>query len=59
MEHGYSSIIELCSALPQVIRMERPDSKGDWMLFDKRLPSPPQPGKESRSEANDKFQYLN
>lgn len=26
--------------------MERPHSKGDWKLFDKRLPSPPQLGKE-------------
>ncbi|XP_062610379.1 tudor domain-containing protein 5-like [Saccostrea cucullata] len=40
MDHGYTSVIELCSALPQVIRMERPHCKGDWKLFDKRLPSP-------------------
>lgn len=44
MDHGYTSIIELCSALPEVIRMERPHSKGDWRLFDKRLPSPAKPG---------------
>lgn len=43
MDHGYTSIIELCSALPEVIRMERPHSKGDWRLFDKRLPSPAKP----------------
>ena len=49
MDHGYTSIIELCSALPEVIRMERPHSKGDWRLFDKRLPSPAKPGTDKRN----------
>nr|XP_022323626.1 tudor domain-containing protein 5-like [Crassostrea virginica] len=43
MDHGYTSVIELCSALPHVVRMERPHTKGDWKLFDKRLPSPIKP----------------
>lgn len=49
MDHGYTSIIELCSALPEVIRMERPHSKGDWRLFDKRMPSPAKPGTDKRN----------
>lgn len=51
MDHGYTSIIELCSALPEVIRMERPHSKGDWRLLDKRLPSPAKPGTDKRMDA--------
>lgn len=51
MDHGYTSIIELCSALPEVIRMERPHSKGDWRLFDKRLPSPAKPGTDKEMDA--------
>ncbi|XP_061169727.1 tudor domain-containing protein 5-like [Saccostrea echinata] len=51
MDHGYTSVIELCSALPQVIRMERPHCKGDWKLFDKRLPSP-KPDKSASEEAS-------
>ena len=47
MDHGYTSVIELCSALPHVVRMERPHTKGGWKLFDKRLPSPIKPGSES------------
>ena len=30
----YSSVIEFVSAMPHIVRVDRPYPKGDWMLFD-------------------------
>ncbi|KAJ8301026.1 hypothetical protein KUTeg_022545 [Tegillarca granosa] len=37
-DQGYWSVIEFCSSLPNIIRIERPTLKGDWLLFDARIP---------------------
>jgi hypothetical protein len=31
---GFTSIIEFVSALPDVVAIERPNPKGDWILYD-------------------------
>ncbi|KAL5012203.1 hypothetical protein ScPMuIL_010754 [Solemya velum] len=36
-EHGFLSVIEFVSTLPSIIRIERPNPKGDWLLFDVRV----------------------
>ncbi|KAK3088007.1 hypothetical protein FSP39_013328 [Pinctada imbricata] len=38
LDHGYNSMIELCSALPDAIRLERPKQTGDWLLTDSSRP---------------------
>ncbi|XP_063423565.1 tudor domain-containing protein 5-like [Mytilus trossulus] len=35
---GYMSVIELCNSFPDQILIERPVSKGDWLLYDARVP---------------------
>ncbi|CAC5377238.1 TDRD5 [Mytilus coruscus] len=35
---GYMSVIELCNSFPDQILIERPVSKGDWLLYDARIP---------------------
>jgi hypothetical protein len=31
--NGYRSVIEFVSNMPNVVRIERPDPNGDWLLF--------------------------
>ncbi|XP_070176619.1 tudor domain-containing protein 5-like isoform X2 [Littorina saxatilis] len=33
-DQGYHSVIEFVSAMPHIVRVERPYEKGDWMLSD-------------------------
>lgn len=45
---GYMSVIELCNSFPDQILIERPVSKGDWLLYDARVPrKSPKKGKYS------------
>ncbi|XP_077863560.1 uncharacterized protein LOC102806254 [Saccoglossus kowalevskii] len=34
---GFYSVIELVSLIPDVVTIERPTNKGDWLLYDTRL----------------------
>ena len=34
------SVIDLVAGLPDIVRLDRPNQKSDWMLFDARLPVP-------------------
>ena len=33
LANGFYSIIEMASAMPDIFRIERPFSNGDWLLF--------------------------
>lgn len=53
-EHGYLSVIDFLSAMPDIVRAVRPSPCGDWMLFDARLPEP----KTQDSEKLHRQQYI-
>ena len=33
-EQGFHSVVELVSAMPHIVRVERPYENGDWLLSD-------------------------
>ena len=37
-EQGFHSVIEFVSAMPHIVRTERPYDKGDWLLSDATQP---------------------
>lgn len=37
-EHGFLSVIDFLSSLPDIVRTVRPSPHGDWRLYDARLP---------------------
>ncbi|XP_060568435.1 tudor domain-containing protein 5-like [Ruditapes philippinarum] len=39
-EHGYLSVIDFLSAMPDTVGTVRPNPRGDWMVYDARLPEP-------------------
>ena len=39
-EHGYVSVIGFVTAYPDIVRLDRPNPKSDWILYDTRLPVP-------------------
>ncbi|XP_064635607.1 tudor domain-containing protein 5-like isoform X2 [Lineus longissimus] len=57
---GFTSIIEFVSALPDIVAIERPNPKGDWVLYDSETSSrssqsintQPVPKKDSQPKAN-------
>ncbi|XP_050394342.2 tudor domain-containing protein 5 [Patella vulgata] len=40
-DHGYHSVIEYVSDLPAIVRIERPNPSGDWLLYDATAPISP------------------
>jgi hypothetical protein len=49
-EHGYLSVIDFLSAMPDTVGTIRPNPRGDWMVYDARLPEPGQKGKNSKKK---------
>ncbi|XP_071947254.1 uncharacterized protein [Antedon mediterranea] len=52
-KYGFFSVIDLVSAMPDVITIERPNPTGDWLLFDARFHTPEPRPKEPRHRPNE------
>ena len=37
---GFVSVIDFVTQYPDVVRLDRPNPKSDWLLYDARLPVP-------------------
>uniref|UniRef100_A0A2C9KL44 Tudor domain-containing protein 5 n=1 Tax=Biomphalaria glabrata TaxID=6526 RepID=A0A2C9KL44_BIOGL len=52
--YGYNSVIDFISDLPHIVRMERPNPQGDWMLYPAEVkPDKKSEGKEEKQLADD------
>ncbi|ESO83883.1 hypothetical protein LOTGIDRAFT_236389 [Lottia gigantea] len=54
-DHGYHSVIEFVNDIPNVVRIERPNPSGDFILFDATAPVSPSEVKRKISYANDRI----